>query len=256
VRRPDGRGRQPRPARLRQPRRARHLREPAHRAARRPAAAGAGRAQGLVGLKERLLAPALVEEFVRAYVAEVNAANRDLGARRAGLEQQQRKLARQIRNLLDLFKDGHGSPAMVGELREVERKHKELGAEITATGTPEPVPALHPNLPALYRRRVEALEDALRDAATAAAAAEALRSLIDAIVVYPGARRGEVAVELRGDLAAFLHLGAAAAGDAAAGNAEAAGNKKAALLAEGGCSVGVLPTLDAGTGFEPVTFRL
>ena len=39
-----------------------------------------------------------------------------------------------------------------------------------------------------------------------AAAVEALRSLIDAIVVHPGERRGEVRVELRGDLAAFLHL--------------------------------------------------
>ena len=35
---------------------------------------------------------------------------------------------------------------------------------------------------------------------------EALRSLIDAIVVHPGDRRGEVSLELRGDLAAFLHL--------------------------------------------------
>lgn len=35
----------------------------------------------LLGLKERLLAPALVEEYAQAYVAEVNAANRERRAR-------------------------------------------------------------------------------------------------------------------------------------------------------------------------------
>ncbi len=33
----------------------------------------------LIGLKERLLAPELVEEFVRAFGAEANAANRHRG---------------------------------------------------------------------------------------------------------------------------------------------------------------------------------
>ena len=71
---------------------------------------------------------------------------------------------------------------------------------------PKPVPAMYPNLPALYRRKVEALELALREPATMTVAAAALRSLIDAVLVYPGERRGELRVELRGDLAAFLHL--------------------------------------------------
>jgi hypothetical protein len=65
---------------------------------------------------------------------------------------------------------------------------------------PEPVPVLHPNLPALYRRKVETLEEALKDEGTALPAAEALRLLIDAILVTPGERRGEVSLSLRGDL--------------------------------------------------------
>ena len=78
---------------------------------------------------------------------------------------------------------------MVRELREVQRQQAALIAETVRAGFAEPVPALHPNLPELYRRRVEAL-----------------RSLIDAILVLPGEHRGEVTVQLRGDLAAFLHL--------------------------------------------------
>jgi len=64
-------------------------------------------------------------------------------------------------------------------------------------GRAESIPTLHPNLPALYRRRVEALEEALADPAPAMAATEALRALIDAILVFPGQRRGELGAILR-----------------------------------------------------------
>ena len=79
------------------------------------------------------------------------------------------------------------------------------------------------------------------------AATEALRELIDAMLVLPGERRGELSVSLRGDLAAFLR---------AAGESEGQNSKKAVLRMENGRSWEVLGTLDAGTGFEPVTFRL
>ena len=207
----------------------------------------------MIGLKERLLAPELVEEFVRTYVAEINAANRERGGRRFGLQEEQGTLARQVRNLLDLIKEGHGSAAMVGELREVERKQELLQARLAEAETPEPIPTLHPSLPALYRRRVETLEEALADPVTAIAAAEALRSLIDAILVHPGQRRGEVFVTLRGDLAAFLHLAEVDDGveDRVAVNA-----KTADFPGEISRLRVVMPSWDAGTGFEPVTFRL
>jgi DNA invertase Pin-like site-specific DNA recombinase len=203
----------------------------------------------LIGLKEGLLAPELVEAFVEGYVEEVNTANRERGARQASLRSQASKLDRQIRNLLELIKEGHGTAAMAAEMREIEARKATLEAEIVGTADPEPMPILHPNLPALYRRRVEALEEALTDPQTAGPATEALRVLINAIVVFPGERRGEVSVTLRGDLAAFLHADEAE-------RARGAGNKKAALREQNGCSWEVLATLDAGTGFEPVTFRL
>ena len=63
---------------------------------------------------------------------------------------------------------------------------------------------MHPNLPALYRRRVETLESALSDPELSTLAAEALRSLIEGIEIHPGERRGEVSVVLPGDPAALL----------------------------------------------------
>ena len=181
---------------------------------------------------------------MRTYVAEINAANRERGGRRSGLQQEQGKLARQVRNLLDLIKEGHGSAAMVGELREVERKQELLQARLAEAETPEPIPTLHPSLPALYRRRVETLEEALADPVTAIAAAEALRSLIDAILVHPGQRRGEVFVTLRGDLAAFLHLAEA---DAGAGARVAINAKTADFPKEISRLRVVMPSWDAGT---------
>ena len=128
-----------------------------------------------------------------------------------------------------------GSKAMVTELRALEDRHAELSAEIATAGAPEPMPVLHPNLPANYRRRVERLERAMENPMTASGAAEALRSVIDAIMVFPGDKRGEVSVKLRGDLAAFMYLD------------DGAQTGTAALQKENGCSVEVVGSLVAGT---------
>ena len=119
----------------------------------------------------------------------------------------------------------------------MERRREALLAEAAAAGVPELVPVLHPNLPALYRRRVEALEEALKDEATALLAGEALRSLVDAILVHPGERRGEVSLSLRGDLAAFLRMAEAD---------QAPDSRTAALRVENGRS-GSVGSWDAGT---------
>ena len=214
----------------------------------------------LAGLKHRLLAPELVAAFAAAFVAEINAANRDREHRQAKLEQERTTTERQIRNLLELIKDGQGSRSMVDELRGLESRQAELQARIAEAGAPEPLPVLHPNLPELYRRKVEALEEALRDPDAAAAATDALRTLIDAILVYPGERRGEVHVELRGDLAAFLYVGEAATGAAVpVAPAQGASSNAAVLRSGNGCSWdvrGVRGSLVAGAGFEPAAFRL
>jgi site-specific DNA recombinase len=121
---------------------------------------------------------------------------------------------------------------------------------------PEPHPALLPSLARVYRQKGERLEQALKNPAITAAAVEALGTLIDAIVVRPGEKRGEVSLELRGDLAAFLWLdeGRGPSTDAARRRATAAGAARGGGAgADAGESMG---SLVAGTGFEPGTFRL
>jgi len=61
----------------------------------------------------------------------------------------------------------------------------------------------------LYRNKVARLEEELADPEIAAEAKSVLRSLIKTIKVTPGAKRGEVALELHGELAAILAAGQA-----------------------------------------------
>ena len=89
-----------------------------------------------------------------------------------------------------------------------------------------------------YRRKVEHLAEALRRPQEHDEAAEAIRALIERITLTPGLKRGEIAATLHGDLGTILEW--------AAQTANTPGRDGA------GVSVSVV----AGTGFEPVTFRL
>jgi len=103
-------------------------------------------ARVFVGLKDRLLAPELVETFVTEYVAEVNLTNRNATSRRSKLETELARVDRQIRTMVQTIADTGGSRALVEELRALERRQDQLREEIVAAGTPEVLPALHPNL--------------------------------------------------------------------------------------------------------------
>jgi hypothetical protein len=73
---------------------------------------------------------------------------------------------------------------------------------------------------------------------------EALRALINAILVFPGERRGKVSVTLRGIERRFLRSDAVVLQLAPA-------NKKAALLGENGVGWEVLGTLGCGDRQPP-----
>ena len=111
---------------------------------------------------------------------------------------------------------------------------------------PQPVPRLHPRLAQVYREQIAGLEAALCEAALCdpalrRQAGDALRSQIERIVLTPGAKRGEVDVELYGELGAILALGEAGIKNRTPGGSGAAGVRFSVV---------------AGAGFEPATFRL
>ena len=108
-----------------------------------------------------------------------------------------------------------------------------LKAKLAAADAPPPL--LHPGMADLYRQKVTALAQALEHPETRTEASEALRGLIDAIVLTPN--QGELQIELKGNLAAML---------GAAQNAKRSPET-------GDLSLQVV--MVAGAGFEPATMR-
>ena len=114
----------------------------------------------------------------------------------------------------------------------------ELEAELATAVAP--APRLHPNLPVLSRERVAELRQALQEEG-GAAATDAVRALIEEVRLVP--ESGTLQIENRGELSTILGLGARATSTGRSKQAEAH-------------VLGVQVKMVAGTGFEPVTFRL
>ena len=74
---------------------------------------------------------------------------------RRELERDLVRVTRKLRGLYDAIADGLRTPGLLAQLEELEAQKAKLDAQLAAPA-PEPV-RLHPNLSALYKRKVEAL---------------------------------------------------------------------------------------------------
>ena len=104
-------------------------------------------------------------------------------------------------------------------------------------------PDIHPNIAEIYRKKVERLAEALGQPAERDEAADAVRGLIERVTLFPGAKRGEMSATLHGEFGTILEW--------ISGHERTENNNTPVAFATG-VSVSVV----AGTGFEPVTFRL
>jgi hypothetical protein len=156
----------------------------------------------LEGLKDHLLHPDLISEFVASYQAEYNRLMaEELAARRAS-EKELQKVIKGLEDMVDAVADGLYHPSMKAKMGALEARRAELEAEL-ADGEEEPM-RLHPSLSKVYRRKVENLTDALNVDETRDEAASALRELISEIRLIP--EEGGLAVELVGELATIMRL--------------------------------------------------
>jgi hypothetical protein len=141
-----------------------------------------------------------------------------------------------IERLVDAIAEGTPAAAVRDRLESLEARRLTLEAEVATSLAP--APRLHPALAEVYRQKVANLVAAL-EGDDAAEARELLRSLVDSITLHPE-EKGQ-RVEVRGELAAILGLASCGAAIKAGGSTD--------VLA-------VQMKMVAGTGFEPVTFRL
>ena len=155
------------------------------------------------------------------------------------------------------IEDGLYQPSMKARLAELEAEKADL---LSQKDTVSNIPniSVHPNLAGLYSKKVEELESLLDEAEHRDEAMELIRSLIDKIALTPKEEGGLDAV-LHGDLARILAL--CSAGTEVVKEAKplrvvnVAGSKRKEAL-EVCVPQGLRLSVVAGTGFEPVTFRL
>ena len=190
----------------------------------------------LTALQERLMDPALLEEFCEEYIAHLNRLRGEKNASRAAAKAELEKLERDRDRLIQAIKDGVPASEVKDDLARIAARREELEALLEGIAE-EPV-LLQPNMAAHYRTQVANLTQALTAEENRAEAADLLRSLLDRIELTPN-DQGRLEIDLYGDLAGILTLAA---------------NKDRPLEASDP-SVQQVKVV-AGAGFEPATFRL
>ena len=134
-------------------------------------------------LRQNLMQPELVEEFIREFHAEVNKHRHDLELTHEVKRRDYDAMVRRLDGLYEAIADGLRTPGLKAKLEEMEACKAKLEAEIAAA--PPSAPRLHPNLAQLYRDKVEKLHGSLNAPDTRTEAAEILRTLIESIKVQP-----------------------------------------------------------------------
>jgi site-specific DNA recombinase len=157
-------------------------------------------ARVLRALHEKLLQQDLFKEFCDEFTREMNRLRME---HRAGLSAAEREIERieaRRKKLIEMVMEGVPPSEVKDELTANASRREALTARVAAADAPPPL--LHPEMAGLYRQKVTALAEALEHPETRTEASEALRGLIDAIVLTPNL--GELQIELKGNLAAML----------------------------------------------------
>uniref|UniRef100_A0A9E8A1N4 Recombinase zinc beta ribbon domain-containing protein n=1 Tax=Bosea sp. NBC_00436 TaxID=2969620 RepID=A0A9E8A1N4_9HYPH len=197
----------------------------------------------LAGLKDRMMAPEVVEEAMRAYAQETNRLNRERRSNGDACRRELGKLEKQITGIVEAIADGMYHPSMKLKMTGLEARKEELTALLA--DAPTDTPDLLPSAASIYASKVTALAASLNQPDARPEAAEALRLLIEKIVQTPGLQRGEMFATLHGELGTILDW---TERQVVGGITKT--NTPGAVL------TGVYVSMVAGARFELTTFRL
>jgi site-specific DNA recombinase len=194
----------------------------------------------------RLMDPALFKIFCDEFTREMNRLRMEGRPSIHAAEAEIKRIDRELDTLLNLILKGGAAERINEKMVWLERCKKDLQAFLRDVEEPPPIlhPILHPSMAVVYRERVAELHRALGHEDGRAEVAEVLRSLVKEIILTP--TDGELAVEVSGGLAGILHV-------ATSGTLPVRGAQTKTPATRAGVSQVMV---DAGTGFEPVTFRL
>ena len=193
----------------------------------------------LGGLRERLMDPGLFEVFAREFTAEWNKQQSSLSAETAGRKTELARVRAQLEKLVDAICNGTPAATIKDRMQVLEDRRAVLEVELATSQVP--APRLHPNLAVVYREKVAALTEAI-EGPNGDAVRGVVRGLVEEVRLVPTGNA--LQVEIRGELASILGLASHRAGVDGCGTDF------------GTSSLARQVKMVAGTGFEPVTFRL
>jgi site-specific DNA recombinase len=159
-------------------------------------------ARVLKALEEKLLRQDLFDEFCDEFTREMNRLRME---HRASLSTAAREIERidaRRKKLIEMVMEGVAPSVVKDELNANAARREQLEAQLAATE--EPPPLLHPEMARIYRTKVRELAKALQEPESRSEATEALRGLVDAILLTPNASGDALQIELKGNLAAML----------------------------------------------------
>ena len=192
----------------------------------------------LIALRHHLMDPTLFKEFCDEFTREMNRLRMQARTSIEAAKSEIKRIDRELDKLMKLILasgDDDTPMRLMRQMKELEGKKSEF--EGFLADAEEPPPHLHPEMANFYRMQVGELYEALHEEAEAKRmkAADLLRSLVKEIVLTP--ENGTLQIDVRGDLAGILAVSL---------------KSKTPATRAGASQVEMV----AGTGFEPVTFRL
>ncbi|MEF9602482.1 recombinase family protein [Paracoccus sp. PXZ] len=187
----------------------------------------------LNALEHHLMDPEVGQIFCEEYAAERNRLQAEAGAGRAALEKELRQVTGDHKKLVDAIIAGVPAEQVKDRMIALDARRKDLERQLSASPAPDPV-RFHPSMAKIYRDRVGQLIRGLSEAEGQEEAKEALRALVENIVLVPveteedGTRQ---AIDLHGALASLLHLATGQSLDhAGVSHARSGNGKKSAAV--------------------------
>lgn len=162
----------------------------------------------LDALQHHLMDEEAVRIFCEEYAAERNRLAEQANAGRAGLENALRQVTTDHRKLVDAIIAGIPADQVKDRMIELDQRRKDLERRLEITPASDPL-RYHPSMARSYRERVGFLVRGLTDPEGMNEAKEALRGLIEKIVLVPVATPEggtTLGIDVHGALAGLLRL--------------------------------------------------
>ncbi len=193
----------------------------------------------LSALQKQLLTAEMAELFVAEFRRELGRLSRETDDIDREAKCRLRKIDAELATLSDNLLAGVVGPTIMTMIASREAERVALASRLAVRANPVKKDILaHPVLLRRFEEKIAGLREALNDGSVRAEAVTTIRSLIECVTIHPVLADGSVEAEVSALVGRLVGY--------------AQDEKNPRRDSDGGCSVAVV----AGTGFEPVTFRL